>query len=270
MTAPSRAVRLLRSPALRLTLLALVLVGGTVAFALSGGFGEDGVTRLVEEAGVAGPVVFVVLYTLLTVLLFPGSVLTLAAGVLFGVAAGTALTVVGATIGATLAFLVARRLGRAQVEQVAGRRAVALDRWLAGHGISAVLLLRLVPLVPFNLLNYAAGVTGVRLRDYVLGTFVGIIPGTFAYAALGGTLNNPRSPEFLGAVALVVVLAVVTPFAERRLRARGALPPAAPAAPEDSVREDSDGDTPGAAAGPGEGSTGAAARKDAGSAVPDP
>ncbi len=152
----------------------------------------------------------------LTVLFFPGSVLTGVGGALFGVALGTVLSVVGATAGATAAFFIGRRLGRGTLERAVGRRARAVDAWLGQRGFTAVLYLRLFPVVPFNVLNYASGVTAVSARDYVLGTAVGIIPGAFAYAALGGSLDDPWSPEFLAALGLALALAVVGALEARR------------------------------------------------------
>jgi uncharacterized membrane protein YdjX (TVP38/TMEM64 family) len=126
--------------------------------------------------------------------------------------------VVGATVGATGAFLWGRRLGREAVAGLTGDRFDKVDGWLHDRGLLAVLYVRLVPLLPFNLLNPVAGVTGVTLRDFVVGTAVGIVPGTFAFAALGGTFDDPTSPTFLGALALLVVLAVGAPLVDRRVR----------------------------------------------------
>lgn len=80
--------------------------------------------------------------------------------------------------------------------------------------------MRLIPLLPFNALNYAAGVTGVGIRDYVSATAVGIIPGAFAFAALGSSLGDPASPAFIGAVAMIVALAIGAPLVDRTVRAR--------------------------------------------------
>lgn len=197
-----------------------MLVAASVGVLLLGGPSGRSVARLIEEGGVAGPLVYVALYAVLTVLLFPGAIVTAAGGALFGAVLATPLTVVGATIGATAAFFIGRRLGREEVERIAGRRIGAVDAWLERRGFLAVLYLRLIPVVPFGAFNYAAGVTGVTGRDYVLGTALGIIPGAFAYAALGGSLDDPLSPEFLGAVGLVVVLAFGGPLVERLLRRR--------------------------------------------------
>lgn len=217
----SRFVRAVTSPFVRFTFLGVVVVGLSVAFFVAGGPGRGGIEEVVRAAGPAAPVVFVLLYVVMTVLMFPGAVLTAAAGVLFGTAFGTVLAVVGASVGAAAAFEIGRWLGRDQVERVAGDRVSRLDDWLGRRGFTAVLYLRLIPAVPFNVLNYVVGITAVTRRDHLLATVVGIVPGTFAYAALGGNLTDPTSPAFIAAVALIVVLAFGAPLANRALRKRG-------------------------------------------------
>lgn len=226
-------VGVLASPWVRLGALALLVVGGFLVFASVGGPDQAGIERFVRDAGIAAPVVYVVLYVMLTVVLFPGAVITAAGGALFGSVQGTVLTVVGATIGATGAFLVGRWLGREQVERLAGESVGRLDDWMHEHGFLAVLYTRLIPVVPFNVLNYAAGIAGLRVRDYVIATAVGIVPGTFAYAELGHSLTgcvagercDLTSPAFLTAVGLIVFFVAVGPFVNRWLRARGEGPP---------------------------------------------
>jgi uncharacterized membrane protein YdjX (TVP38/TMEM64 family) len=115
--------------------------------------------------------------TPLTVLLFPGSIASLAAGGLFGVALGALLTVLGASIGAVGSFYLGRALGRDEVERIAGPRARRLDSFLRRHGFTTVLYLRLVPVVPFNVFNYACGATGVRGQDYFAGNCTRHHPG---------------------------------------------------------------------------------------------
>lgn len=208
----------------RIALFALLVLGIGGALLASGGrFDEalETIRDLVARAGWWGPALFVVAYAVLTVLLVPGSPLTIAAGVLFGPLAGTGLVVIGATAGATGAFLWGRRLGRDAVARLTGERFAKVDAWLHDRGLLAVLYVRLVPLLPFNLLNPVAGVTGIPLRDYVIGTALGIVPGTFAFAALGGSFDDPTSPMFLAAVGLLVVLAVGAPLVDRRVRGNG-------------------------------------------------
>ncbi len=211
----------LSSPRVRLGLLAGVLLVVFAAAVVFGGPSRARIDGAVRDSGIAAPVVFVVLYAVLTVLLFPGAVVTAVGGAVFGTALGTALAVVGATLGAAASFLLGRRLGRKHVERMTGRRLAQVDAWLERRGFLAVLYLRLIPAVPFNLLNYAAGVSAVRRRDYLLATAIGIVPGTFAYAALGGSIHDPTSPAFLGAVGLIVVLAVAGPLLSRLLKPAG-------------------------------------------------
>lgn len=210
---------------IRIALFAVLVVGVGGALIASGGRVSDALASIrgtVEAAGAWGPLLFVLVYAVLTVLLVPGSPLTVAAGVLFGPYLGTGLVVLGATLGATGAFLWGRRLGRRAVARLTGDRFERVDDWLHDRGMLAVLYVRLVPVLPFNLLNPMAGVTDITLRDFVVGTAIGIVPGTFAYAALGGSFDDPTSPTFLAAVALLVVLAVGAPLVDRRVRGRTA------------------------------------------------
>ena len=216
-----RALGVLSRPAVRLTLLSVGLLAVLVLVRSAGGLSRDAIARVVADAGAWGPVAFVALYAVLTVAMVPGSILTAAGGVLFGALAGTALSVTGATAGAVAAFLLSRRLGREQVERLAGERIGRFDAWLERRGFSAVLYLRLIPVFPFNVANYVAGVTAVDLRAYTLATALGMIPGAYAFAAIGGNLDDVTSPAFISAAALLVVLAVGGPLVERWVRRTG-------------------------------------------------
>jgi len=212
-----------------LAALAVVAVAGRRAAALLPAF-----SAWVDGLGALGPLVFVVGYALATVAFVPGSLLTLAAGALFGLVEGTALVLVAATVGASLAFLVARYLARGLVEQrLAGNdRFTAIDRAIGAQGRTIVFLLRLSPLVPFNLLNYALGLTRVRFADYLVAS-VGMLPGTLLYVYYGkvagdvarlaaGTSVRRDGGYYvvlgLGLVATIVVTALVSRTARRALR----------------------------------------------------
>lgn len=196
------------------------------------------IEQFVSGAGLLGPLLFVLTYAVLTVLLVPGSVSTLAAGALFGALWGTVLTVIGATLGATAAFALARRGGRARVQRAAGPRVERVDEWLSGRGFLAVLYVRLFPIVPFSAFNYAAGLSGISRRDYVAGTAIGIVPGTFAFVALGDALGKPGSPKFLIALALVVVLAVAAPLVDRVRGRRSRAPAEQPGVADEERHEE--------------------------------
>jgi len=139
----------------------------------------------VRDAGPVAPLLFMLIYALAAVLFLPGSVVTLAGGALFGPVLGTFYNLTGATLGATLAFLVARYLAADWVSKKAGGRVRQLIKGVEGEGWQFVAFVRLVPLFPFNLLNYALGLTRLRLLPYVLATYVFMLPGAFAYTYLG-------------------------------------------------------------------------------------
>ena len=139
----------------------------------------------VAETGVVAPLLFILIYALGTVLFLPGSVLTLAGGALFGPLWGTLYNLAGATLGASLAFLVARYLAGDWVEQRASGRLRRLKQGVEQEGWRFVAFVRLVPLFPFNLLNYALGLTRIRLLDYALASFIFMAPGALAYTYLG-------------------------------------------------------------------------------------
>jgi uncharacterized membrane protein YdjX (TVP38/TMEM64 family) len=145
----------------------------------------------VASLGNVGPVAFIVIYNIATVLLIPGSLLTLGSGVLFGLGWGTAYVIIAATLGATIAFWIGRNFARDWVSsKIAGYpKFGAIDRAVAKQGFKIVLLTRLSPLFPFNLLNYAFGITQVSLRDYVMGS-IGMLPGTILYVYIGSLIGN--------------------------------------------------------------------------------
>ncbi|MFT7462972.1 MAG: putative membrane protein YdjX (TVP38/TMEM64 family) [Pseudohongiellaceae bacterium] len=190
----------------------------------------------VEALGPWGPLALVGLYIVACVALAPASVLTLGAGAVFGVVQGTIAVFIGATLGASAAFLVGRYLARDWVaSKVAGNpRFSAIDRAVSREGLKIVVLTRLSPVFPFNLLNYAYGLTGVTFRDYFIGS-LGMLPGTLMYVYLGsvgaaaaGSAGGTDGAEDAGAagglglevvglLATIVVTVFVTRIASRAL-----------------------------------------------------
>ncbi|HSE59705.1 MAG TPA: TVP38/TMEM64 family protein [Nitrospiraceae bacterium] len=167
------------------------------------------------NAGVAA-ILFVATYVVVTGLSLPGAViLTLAGGFLFGSLFGTLLVNIGATTGATLAFLAARYLLRDWVEQKFGSKLGSLQEGFANNAFSYLMTLRLIPLFPFFLVNMVSGLTRVSIGTYVAATALGIIPGSFVYAYAGrqlGTINSLKeiaSPNVLLAFTLLGILAMV-------------------------------------------------------------
>jgi uncharacterized membrane protein YdjX (TVP38/TMEM64 family) len=193
---------------------------------------SDSFQSWIEDQGAWGVVIFGVVYIVATVFLLPVSVLTVVAGLAFGLAIGFPLVVVSATIGATLAFLAARYLVHKRVATLVAKRPnfKAVNAAVSEGGWKIVGLLRLSPLVPFNLQNYFYGITDVKLVQYVPATFFGIIPGTLLYVYLGaagraasGEGGGPLQWTFfaVGLIATIAVTVFVTKKAKEKLKQHG-------------------------------------------------
>ncbi len=226
------------SPPRRLPI-ARVLLGVVAIIALAAlgrqfGVFLDRFVEWVEGLGALGPVVFILGYMAATVAFIPGSVLTLAAGAIFGLGQGVVYVMIGATAGASLAFLLARSVAREAIAQrVAGNpRFAAIDRAVGREGFKIVVLLRLSPVFPFNMLNYGLGLTNVRFADYVAAS-IGMLPGSLLYTysgflagdivRLAGNVGPERGPGYyavvaLGLAATVAVTTIVTRTARRAIR----------------------------------------------------
>jgi uncharacterized membrane protein YdjX (TVP38/TMEM64 family) len=186
----------------------------------------------IHGAGVAGVAAYVVAYVTITLLLLPASLLTAGAGLAYGPILGTMLVSPVSVAAATLAFLLGRTVARNWVAtRIAGdARFAAIDAAIGRHGFGIVALLRLSPLVPFGVLNYALGLTRVRLRDFVLGSLVGMLPGTLLYVYLGSLVTAvnalgtdsgsdvARRLYWAGFAATLVATALITRIARRALR----------------------------------------------------
>jgi uncharacterized membrane protein YdjX (TVP38/TMEM64 family) len=187
----------------------------------------------IKTLGYLAPIAFIGIYNLATVLLIPGSVLTLGGGFIFGVVWGSIYVIIAATLGATFAFLIGRYFSRDWVRQQLDKypKFKAIEAAVSKEGFKVVLLTRLSPIFPFNLLNYAFGVTGVALKDYVLGS-IGMIPGTVLYVYIGslvsdlaliGTSAQPDNPVLkwtirsIGLIATVAVTIYITRIAKKAL-----------------------------------------------------
>ncbi len=164
----------------------------------------DRIREFVLGFGIWAPVVYLLAYGQPIVPL-PASVMTITGGLAFGPLWGSAAALTGATVRASTEFLVARLLGRGAVEKLLKGKAASLDQKIGEHGFKAVLLIRLIPSFPFDMLNYGLGFSKVRFRPYVLASFLGMIPGTFAYVYLGYSLTDPRHLWKLGLAILLIV-----------------------------------------------------------------
>ena len=193
-------------------------------------------TDWIRHLGLMGAFIFIGVYALSAVLFLPGAILTIAAGLVYGIAGGTTVSLAGATLGAGLAFLVARYLVRRRIEEFAGknRRFGAIDAAIGQEGWKIVGLLRLSPLIPFNISNYFYGVTSIGFWPYLLASCLGMLPGTLLYVYLGAIGQagleggkkgySPLQWTFLGTglLATIAVTVFVSRVAKKALGKSGA------------------------------------------------
>jgi uncharacterized membrane protein YdjX (TVP38/TMEM64 family) len=191
----------------------------------------------VQHLGPWGIVIFIAAYALATVLFLPGWIFTVSAGLIYGIAGGTLVALGGAVIGATLSFLIARYLLRRNIEEYAARspRFGAIDRAIGKEGWKIIGLLRLSPLIPFNLSNYFYGITSVSLGAYVIVSAICMIPGTLLYAYLGalgqaGVSGGDGRRSIwqyvllgIGLLATIAVTILVSRIAKNALKKTGAV-----------------------------------------------
>jgi uncharacterized membrane protein YdjX (TVP38/TMEM64 family) len=216
-----------------MVLIVIVAISIACIMLLPKGFVTDAIAWI-RGLGPWGPIVLACLYIPESMLMIPGFLLTLGAGFLFGVIWGTAAASIGSVAGATVAFILGRTLGRAFVERRMAKhpKFAAIDRVVAERGFKIVLLIRLSPIIPFNLTNYLFGLTQVTLKDYVLASWLGMFPATLTYAYFGSLAKNLRElPKaegkdayletalfVIGLVATVVVTVYITRIAQRELK----------------------------------------------------
>ena len=192
-----------------------------------------GLFEWLAQAGPIGVAIYAAVFVAAAVCLVPGSILTIGAGAAYGLVWGTLIASTASAVAAIAAFLLARTIGRRRVAAwaLADRRVAALDAAIGDHGLKLVILVRLSPLIPFNVLNYALGMTRVRLRDYALGSFLGMLPITVLYVYIGSLAGQLASlargtaqagplghvVSALGLAATVAVTVYVTRLARRAL-----------------------------------------------------
>lgn len=201
----------------RKALIKLIVIGVTAAVLIWLNYeyidlSPERIRDMVNQAGWLAPLLYIAIYTLRPLILFPASILSLAGGLIFGTAAGTALIVTGASLGAVLSFIIAEKLGK----NIAGKEwsgyGGKLRKQLEENGFLYVLLIRLIPVFNFDMISYLAGISKVKLRDFFFGTVIGIIPGAFAYSFLGASFAEGDGMIIFAALSIFLAVTVVPIF----------------------------------------------------------
>ncbi len=207
---------MLRNDKLRITGGILLILFIIVVFSFFGGALAhlEQLRTYVEPYGFYAPIIFILLYIITTVAFVPGTVFTFLGGLLFGPVLGTLYSVIGSTIGACISFVIARTIGRDFVRGHLVKRFPKFheyDSKIEEHSFMVMFILRLLPFIPTNVLNYVMGLSKMRFRGYFFGTLLGNLPATFAYANLAANATHINSPQFYIAVA-IFLLALIIPY----------------------------------------------------------
>lgn len=203
-------------------LLVLLIALAALTWKLSTWLTPQQLQQALQQTGGWAPVLYIGLFILLPTFFFPVAVLALAGGLLFGLWWGSVYTFIGAVLNCALMFLLARYVGRSQVQRLVEQKLSPqwqrrLQMANGKEGFLLLIILRLIPAVPYNLINYTFGLTGISFSSYLLASAIGIIPGTFAFINIGDKTLEAGSPSFWIAIGLLVLLLVVTGLLGKKL-----------------------------------------------------
>lgn len=173
-------------------------------------YGPADIKEFILSKGNLGPVVYIILLTLLPLVLFPDSVLVIGGGMVYGLVGGIILTSIGSLLGGIIAFLISRKLGRDVVKKLIKKDLVLFNKDNKLGGILLILMLRLIPLFPFKVVSYSAGLSDIRLRDFSIATVIGSLPGIIVYTNLGDKTNEAGSKGFYQAIIMLILLFIVS------------------------------------------------------------
>lgn len=179
---------------------------------------QENLSYLIEKGGIWGPLVFVAFYTISSFVPVPASVLSALSGIFWGPYLGTFFTVIGASLSTVLPFLVARKLGRASFERMINQSKfmTVCDNQISKNGLFSVLIVRLIPIFPWEMSNFALGLCGIRFRDYFLASIIGTIPGSYVYNVLGASFGKQLSVFSIIVAVLLAVIAISVSIYLRR------------------------------------------------------
>lgn len=181
-----------------------------IAVYLLGGIDPAQLQASLNKAGIWAPIIYIVLYTVATLLILPSTALNLTSGAIFGPWLGTLWTTVAAVIAAVVAFAFTRTVGREFVARKLAGRLAAIDAEMIQGGLFYMFAVRLQPIIPYGLVNFAAGLTSVRFRDYLLGTILGTVPGVLPFVMLGSYgLRALRTGDFLPLIGALLLAAIL-------------------------------------------------------------
>lgn len=175
------------------------------------------IKEYINSFGLLSPVIYLLVLTILPLVLFPDSVIVIAGGMMFGVVNGSILTIIGSFLGATVSFYISRVFGKRVIEKFIKKDMVNLSEHSKKKGFIIILLLRLIPVFPFKIVSYSAGLSNIKFKDFTIATVLGSMPGIIVYTNLGDKTNEVGSSSFYISILLLVLLFAVTLVLKKKL-----------------------------------------------------
>ena len=170
--------------------------------------------------GELSPIVFIILFTIVPLTLFPDAILAIAGGLIFGLYEGSIYIMIGALCGSTLSFYIARFYGSWIKDKLKNEKILDIDKNIKKNGFMIIFILRLVPLVPFDIISYSAGFSSIKYKDFIIATFIGIIPGVVVYANIGAQSLNFGTDNFYFSIAFLIALIVISAMFKNKVKKR--------------------------------------------------
>ncbi|WP_373598096.1 TVP38/TMEM64 family protein [Paraclostridium bifermentans] len=175
------------------------------------------IQNYVSSYGKFAPIIYIIMFALVPLTLFPDSILAIGGGLIFGLTKGYIYTLIGALLGASLSFYISRKLGRNFVKKLTKEKLDTIEKMINDKGFFVVLILRLVPLFPFDIISYGAGLTSIKFRDFMFATLIGTIPGILVFTNIGAQSVNIGSNSFYISIMALVVLVVGSVFFKNKI-----------------------------------------------------
>lgn len=172
-------------------------------------YNVSNVRAIVASYGKLAPVIFLALCIIRPVILLPVGLFSVLGGIMFGSFMGGVYTILGSTVGSIMAYYIARYLGRDFIENLMHDKMKKLDVKCREKGFLVTFLMRVIPILPCDVVSYICGLSNIKMFDFVMGTFIGIIPGTFIYSYFGSSLKNVYSKEFIISIVLLILLSLI-------------------------------------------------------------
>ncbi|MBC8631950.1 TVP38/TMEM64 family protein [[Eubacterium] tenue] len=199
-----------------ISVILIIIIGSTIYKLLNMNINSKDIQAYVSSFGKLAPLVYIIMFALVPLTLFPDSVLAIGGGLIFGLFKGYIYTLIGALIGASLSFYISRKLGRNFVKKLTKEKLDGIESMINSKGFFVVLMLRLIPLFPFDIISYGAGLTSIKYKDFLLATIIGTIPGILVFTNIGAQSVNIGSNGFYMSIMALILLVIASIFLKNK------------------------------------------------------